>query len=182
MFFLCGLIAIPGVAYSSLIFSTEASFVDKLMIGPLSVYSLLKAKYHLYCIFAIIMALICIPAALLSIKLGEILAALFFCMGFMFFACFQCARFNFKKMDIKDTQYYNWQGMAFNGQMIGGIIVFLPGVMALFINELYGENITLWIMLIIGFIFILTNKFWLMSIVRNFEKTKYRRLECFREK
>jgi uncharacterized membrane-anchored protein len=172
----------PGATYGSLIFSTEASFMDKLMISPFSVYSLLKAKYHLYCIFAMIMALICLPCVLLGIKLGEIIAVLLFCMGVMFFVSFQCARFNFKKMDIKATQYYNWQGMNFTGQLIAGIIVLLPGVMAFFMNKLFGENITLWIMSLIGLVFIATNRIWLRKISKSFEKTKYRRLECFREK
>jgi hypothetical protein len=182
MFFLYGLIALPGCMYSLLIFSTEASFIEKLTISPFSVYSMLQTKYRLYCIFATVIALISLPCALFSVKFVEIIAALLFDMGIMFFAGFQCARLNYKKMDIKATQYYNWQGMNFNGQLIGFMIMLLPSVIVFFINRLFGENITLWIMSVIGFIFIVTNKLWLRSIALSFEKTRYRRLECFREK
>jgi hypothetical protein len=182
IFFLYGFISIPGATYCQLIFSSEASFMDKLMISPLSVYSILKAKYRLYCLFAIIMFLIFLPSLFLRVKLIELSAAFLFAVGFMYFACFQCARFNFKRMDIKATKYYNWQGFNSYQQIIGFATVLVPCGIIFLINLLCGENITLLVMTITGLWFVVTNKFWLMSIAKSFEKTKYRRLECFREK
>jgi hypothetical protein len=182
IFFLSALILLPGATYSQFIFSTEASFMDKLMISPLSVYSILKAKYRLYCLFAIIMVIIFLPSMLLGVKPTEILSAFLYSIGFIYFACFQSARYNLKALDIKATKYYNWQGFSANQHIIS-FITLLGSMGIIFLIDLFwGENITLLVMSIIGIVFIVTNKFWLLSISRNFEKTKYRRLECFREK
>jgi hypothetical protein len=128
------------------------------------------------------MFMILLPSLLLSVKLIELLAAFLFSLGFIYFVCFQCARFNFKGMDIKATKYYNWQGFNSYQFIIGFIVVFLPGCIAFAINQFFGENIVLLVMSITGIGFIVTNKCWLMSIAKSFEKTRYRRLECFREK
>jgi hypothetical protein len=182
IFFLFGLICLPGVIYSQFIFSTEASFIDKLTISPLPVYSILKAKYRLYCFFAMIVAILFLPGILLEVKVIEILSAFLFAIGFMYFVGFQCARFNYKRLDIKATKYYNWQGFTWNQQAISLLALFVPGGIIFLINHFGGENTTLLIMAVIGLGFIVTNKFWLISLSRNFEKTRYRRLECYREK
>jgi hypothetical protein len=181
LFFLYALISIPGATYSQFIFSAEASFMDKLMISPVSIYAVLKAKYRLYCCFAFVIMIIIFPSILFTVSLIEILSSFIFTIGFMYFVCFQCARFNFKRLNIKATKYYNWQGMTINQQIISFIAIFGSGGVIFIIDKLFGENITLLIMSITGLCLILTNKFWLSSISRNFAKTRYHRLECFRE-
>jgi TM2 domain-containing membrane protein YozV len=46
---------------------------------------------------------------------------------------------------------------------------------------LFNETITLISISLIGLVFIATNRIWLGKIGKNFEKSKYYRLECFRE-
>jgi hypothetical protein len=181
IFFLCGLMVLPGATYCQFVFSTEASFIEKLIISPFPIYSILKAKYRLYCFFAFVMLAILLPSVLSGVKLEEIVSAFLFVIGLLYFVCFQCARFNIKSYDIKATKYYNWQGATSNQQVIGLVALFVPLGIVFLINQLFGENITLLMMSIIGIVFILTSKFWLMSISRDFEKNKYYRLACFRE-
>jgi hypothetical protein len=131
---------------------------------------------------AIIMVFIFLPTILFGIKLSEIISSFLFSIGCFYFGCFQNGRFNIKKLDIKDKKYYNWQGYSLFQYLSTGLI-FVIGIGIIFIiNQLFGEEITLWVISIIGIIFILTNKLWLMSISRNFMKNRHYRLECFREK
>jgi hypothetical protein len=178
-----GIISFPGALYSQFIFSSEGNFIDKLTVAPFPVYRLLNTKYYLYCFFALITMVIMLPSFLLGIKLTEILSAFLFAVGTMYFSFFQSARYNFKSLDIKATKYYNWQGFSFMGQWFVPIFsLFISIGVIVLIYQMLGKNIALLFMSITGIAFIATNKFWLKSIARSFEKTRYRRLEYFREK
>jgi hypothetical protein len=159
IFFLYVLISAPGATYGQSIFEMEAPFIDKLMISPFSVYSILKAKYYLYCIFAVIMVIIMLPTMLFDIKFSEILSSFFYAIGFIYFICFQNMRFNTPLLCL---------------------IVSMS--LIVIIHQIYGENITLLIMCIIGIGFVLAHKLWLMLIAKNFEKNKYHKLKCLRKK
>jgi hypothetical protein len=177
------MISMPGVTYSTFIFSAESSFIEKLVITPFPVYSILKAKYELYCLFAMIMTIIFFPSVFLGVRLNELLSSFFCSIGFMYFMNFQSACYNRKSFDIKARKYYNWQGYSTISQYIIPIVSFIGSMGGIALIYLFlGENITLIFMSVIGIGFILTNKFWLKAISRNFENNKQYRLECFREK
>jgi hypothetical protein len=183
IFFLYALICGAGATYSQFIFAMEASFIDKLIISPFSVYSILKAKYYLYCVFALVTLIIMLPIMLFDIKLNELLSSFFYAIGFIYFLCFQNARFNTKKLDIKANKYFNWQGYTFiTRHLIPLLCLIVPMSIIVIIHQIYGENITLLMMCITGIGFVSTHLFWLTLIAENFEKNKYRTLKCLREK
>ncbi|MDR0604154.1 MAG: DUF5687 family protein [Bacteroidales bacterium] len=178
IFFLYALISVPGATYSQIIFAMEASFIDKLLISPFSVYSILKAKYYLYCCFAFVMVVIMLPIMLLDIKLSEILSSFFYTVGFVYFICFQNARFSAKEFDIKAVKYFNWQGYSFITQHLIPLICLIVSMGIIVItHQIFGENIALIVMCITGISFVTGHKLWLMPIAKNFEKNLVKRCE-----
>ncbi|GHT76186.1 hypothetical protein FACS189463_0770 [Bacteroidia bacterium] len=119
---------------------------------------------------------------LLDVKFMELIAAFLFAVGFAFFGLFYSSLLSYKGFDIKASYFMNYQG-ADSGNYFFPMVVMLVGVgfIALF-DWLSNEIITLIAMSFAGLIFIITNRIWLEKIGKSFEKTKYRRLECFREK
>jgi hypothetical protein len=180
-FFLWGLFAMPA-NFATFAFSANATFIEKQLIAPLSIFKILQAKYRFYCIGSIVLFILFLPSLFLGVKLIQLLAAFLFSAGFAFFWLFCSSLLSYKPFDIKASSFYNYQGVGAGSYffpMLALVIGF--GFMALF-YWLFNETITLIAMSIIGLVFIATNRIWLEKISKSFEKTKYRRLECFREK
>lgn len=180
--FIIALLSLPGTYFGLLSFSIDTLFIEKLMVSPSVLFDSLRAKYYLNCIFTFILALILLPSVFIGISFYEIISSLFFSIGFTYFVFFQSSLFSYKPMDIKSSSFYNFQGFALSTQLIPILTFALVLGLITLINCLFGESITFIVMLIIGIIFIVTHKLWLLSICRNFEKTKYYRLERFRNK
>jgi hypothetical protein len=180
-FFLWGLIALPA-HFATFAFSMNAAFIEKQLITPLPVFKLLQAKYRLYCILSIVLFMLLLPTIFLGVKIFELVAALLFSTGFASFGLFLTSLVSYKPFDIKASYYYNYQGVD-GGNYFAPLLVMAValGFTALF-YWLFNEIITLIILSLIGLVFILLNKIWLGKISEKFEKTKYYRLERFREK
>jgi hypothetical protein len=181
--FLIALLALPGTFYAPLCLTSNASFVEKLLTtNPKALFYSLQAKYYLYCIFSLIMLLSILPSIFIGVKIIEIISSFLFSIGFMHFLLFHCSLLSYQPLDIKSTSFYNLQGLTFLNQFIPILFfTFILGFIAL-MNWFFDEKITLIIISTIGIIFISMHKLWLRTICSHFEKTKYRRIECFREK
>jgi hypothetical protein len=163
-------------------FGTNALFIEKQIISPLPVFKMMQAKYRLYCIIAVVFFIVFLPCMLLGVKFMELTAAFLFATGFAFFGLFYSSLLSYKGFDIKASYFMNYQGTD-SGNYFFPMVVMMAGVgfVALF-YWLFNETVTLIAMSLVGLVFIVTNKIWLEKIGKSFEKTKYRRLECFREK
>ncbi len=183
IFFLIALLSVPGTYYGSLCFSSNAIFIEKLLItNPRALFYSIQAKYYLYCVFSLIIALIISPSVLLGVKVVEIVPSLLFSIGFMYFALFYCSLLSYQPLDLKVSNFYNFQGFTFSNQFIPFLVfVFAFGFIGL-VNWCFSEEITLIIISLVGIVFFSIHKLWLNSICHDFEKTKYKRLEYFREK
>jgi hypothetical protein len=117
----------------------------------------------------------------LGIKLFQIIASFLYSTGFIFFGFFSISLLSKKTFDIKATSFYNWQGYDMSSQLYPILIILFAAGFTAFIYWLFGETATYTVMSAIGVTFIATHKIWLDHICRKFEKTKYKRLECFRE-
>jgi hypothetical protein len=182
MLFLWLLFALPDNFFAALIFSVNASFIEKQLIAPMPIFKILQAKYRLFAIISFLLFVIFLPSMFLGVKFIELAAAFLFATGFLFFALFWTSLTSYKPFDIKATYFYNFQGFDVANYFSPILIIAIAfGLMFLF-YWLFNEIITLIFMSLIGLIFISTNTIWLKKISGSFEKTKYRRLECFREK
>ncbi|MDR0865248.1 MAG: DUF5687 family protein [Candidatus Symbiothrix sp.] len=179
-FFIWAMFVIP--AGFAPIVNINAAFIEKQLITPLSIFQLFQAKYRLYCIVSIVLFILFLPSLFFGIKLMELVAGLLFAVGFGFLGLFYLSLWAYKPFDIKASYFANYQGFdagSYFSPILGLMLAF--GFTALF-YWLFNETITLIAMSLIGLVFIVTNRIWLKKISKSFEKTKYYRLECFREK
>ncbi|MDR2679779.1 MAG: DUF5687 family protein [Tannerella sp.] len=179
--FIIGCIPLHGSFFATLAFSINGSFWERLMTSPLPVKNILASKYRFLCIISLADVLLMSPCLFLGVKLFQLIAAYLYVIGFVFFGFFYISLFPKETLDIKATSFYNWQGYDISSQLLPCLfLLFAIGFIA-FIYWLFGETATYTVMSAIGIAFIATHKIWLDHICRKFEKTKYKRLECFRE-
>lgn len=184
MCFWITLMSVIASYIGTFLFSTDASFIEKILTLPNALFRSIVSKYHLCLIISVSIALILLPISFVTkeIIVFEIIAALFFSIGFIFFALFYFSLISYKPFDVKASNFANHQG--FNAIIYFGQILTLGCSIGFIIllHQLLGETVTLIIISIIGILFLGTHKFWLRGICRGFEKTKHKRLERFREK
>lgn len=171
-----------GANFAPATFGILSSFIEIQAIAPLPFDKILQAKYRLFCIVSFVLFIEFLPSMLFGVKLQELVAAFLFAAGFGFFGLFYSSLLSYKPFNIKAFYFYNFQGVD-AGNSLFPILILMAGwgFIALF-YLFFNETMTLISMSVIGLIFIFTNKIWLGKISKSFEKTKYKRLERFREK
>ncbi|GHV21110.1 hypothetical protein FACS1894174_04050 [Bacteroidia bacterium] len=178
-FFLWGVFVLPA-NFATLAFSTNATFIEKQLIVPLPIFNILQAKYRLFGIVSIVLFILFLPSIWLGIDLMELVSAFLFAIGFGFFGLFYSSLLSYKPFNIKASSFINYQGFDANNYFIPMLVLIIAfGFIALF-YWLFNETITLIVMSLVGLVFISTNKIWLRTISKKFEKTKYYRLERFK--
>jgi len=179
--FLWAIFATPA-NLATLAFSMNAIFMEKLVITRGAIFQLLQAKYRLYSMISIALFILFLPSMYLGIKFIELIAAFLFSVGFVFFGLFLTSLSSYRPFNINANYFCNFQGFDAANYFFPILVIMVAvGFIALF-YWLFNETVTLIAMSISGLIFMATNKIWLRNISTSFEKSKYRRLECFREK
>jgi hypothetical protein len=180
-FFLWAMFALPA-SFASFAFSINAAFIEKQLITPVSIFEILQAKYRLFCIVSVVLFIVFLPSTVLEVKLAELIGAFLFAIGFGFFGLFCSSLVSYKPFDIKASYFYNYQGFDAVSYFFPIVVLIVASGLIVLLYWLFNETITLITMSLIGFVFIATNRIWLRKISKRFEKTKYYRLERFREK
>jgi hypothetical protein len=180
-FFLWAMFALSA-NFATLAFSINATFIEKQLITPLSIFKILQAKYRLFCIVSVMLFIVFLPSMFLEVKLMELIAAFLFSVGFVFFGLFLTSLVSYKPFDIKASYYANYQGFDAGNYLSPLLVMAVAFGFTALLYWLFNETITLIAMSLIGLVFILLNKIWLGKISEKFEKTKYYRLQRFREK
>jgi hypothetical protein len=183
IFFLYGTMAIGlmGLIMGQYLFTSESSFFDGLASRKLSLSELLKSKYILYCSYSLLVTLLLLIPAFQGKINGFLLVSLFFYVtGPIYVIIFQNAVFNKTYFDIFDKGMWNWKGQSGNMLAITMITMFVPVILVLILNGIYGETVTYSFMLITGLAFTLTSQQWLRWIYKRFLKRKYKNMEGFR--
>ena len=180
-FLLWGIFALSA-NFATFAFSFNATFIEKQLIAPLPVFKLLQAKYRFSCIVSIGLFIAFLPGVFLGIKFIELVAAFLFSVGFVFFCLFWTSLFAYKPFDIKASYFSNYQGYEAGSYFFPMLALLVAFGLNALCYWLFNETVTLITLSFIGLVFIATNSIWLEKISKSFEKTKYRRLERFREK
>jgi len=170
-----------GMIMGQYIFTSESSFFDGLMARRSSLFDLLKSKYILYFSYSLFVTLLLlIPAIQGKISLLFIVSVFFYTVGPIYFMIFQNAVYNKAYLDLFDRGMMNWKGKSGNTIAITMITMFIPVILILIINSIWGQNTVCMFMLITGLAFTLTVKIWLKGIYKRFLKRKYKNMEGFR--
>jgi len=112
---------------------------------------------------------------------GFLLVSLFFyVIGPIYFIVFQNAVYNKTYFDLFDKGMWNWKGQSGNTIAITMISMFIPVIIMLILNAIFGATVTYSFMLITGLAFTLSSKWWLIWIYNRFLKRKYKNMEGFR--
>jgi hypothetical protein len=183
IFFFYGIfsIGLMGLIMGQYLFTSESSFFDGLASRKTSIFDLLKSKYILYCSYSLLVTLLLLIPAFQGKISGFLLASLFFyTIGPIYFLIFQNAVYNKTYFDLFDKGMWNWKGQSGNMLTITMITMFIPVILALTINGIFGEAAANGFMLIVGLIFALTSKYWLTWTYNRFSKRKYINMEGFR--
>jgi hypothetical protein len=160
----------------------EGNYIDTLMVRRENILSLLHAKYVFYSLMLFFPFLLMLPTVftgkwsiLMLVSYGV------FTAGFQYFILFQMAVYN--KLTIPlNTKFISKGGMENNYfQIAAELIAFLvPMALVSFIQNVMGKNIAYTVMLIIGIIFISTNRIWLRNIYNRMMKRRYENMDAFR--
>ena len=183
VFFLYGIMAIGlmGIIMGQFLFTSESSFFDGLAARKQSLFDLLKSKYILYCSYSLLVTLLLlIPAFQGKISGFLLVSLLFYVTGPIYFIIFQNAVYNKTYFDLFDKGMWNWKGQSGNMLALTMITMFVPVILMLIINAIFGATVTYSFMLITGLAFTLTSKWWLSWIYNRFLKRKYNNMEGFR--
>ncbi|MDR1632286.1 MAG: DUF5687 family protein [Dysgonamonadaceae bacterium] len=174
-------IGLMGLIMGQYLFTSESSFFDGLAARKISLFELLKSKYILYCSYSLLVTLLLLIPAFQGKISGFLLLSLFFyTIGPIYFLIFQNAVYNKTYFDLFDKGMWNWKGQSGNMLTITLITMFIPVILALILNSIFGEMTANSFMLISGLAFTLGSKYWLKWTYNRFLKRRYINMEGFR--
>lgn len=171
-----------GILFLSPLMSYEGNYIDGLMSRKESIYSLLRAKYILYSIALIIPFVLMIPGMVTGrVSVLGCIAWIVFVPGAVYFCLFQLAVYNNKTLDL-NAKMTGRQNVGTGLQnLISGAAFGVPLLLFFVLNATVGKEITPWILLVIGMLFIATSRWWLRNVYHRFMKRRYKNMEGFHD-
>lgn len=171
-----------GILFLSPLMSYEGNYIDGLMSRKESIYSLLRAKYLLYSIALIIPFVLMIPGMVTGrVSVLRCIAWIVFVPGAVYFCLFQLAVYNNKTLDL-NAKMTGRQNVGTGLQnLISGAAFGVPLLLFFVLNATVGKEVTPWILLVIGILFIATSRWWLRNVYHRFMKRRYKNMEGFHD-
>ncbi|EPT34237.1 DUF5687 family protein [Phocaeicola abscessus] len=159
----------------------EGNYIDGLMSRKESIYTLLRAKYYINCLFVLIPFFVMLaPVVRHKMNLLAPISYSFFTVGFIFALLLQLAVYNTRTMPLNATIMQSNKTNT-SIQMIITLLAFtLPFVFDMIFTQIAGRNTTSIIECAIGILFVITHRFWLKNIYKRLMKRKYQNMEGFR--
>lgn len=171
-----------GTLFLSQLMSYEGNYIDGLMSRKESIYNLLRAKYTVYGIGILIPLILMIPAMATG-KLSALscISWAVFVIGFVYFCLFQLTVYNNKTTDL-NSKVTSRQNIGSGVQnLVSGAAFAVPLLLNHVLVTAFGTDTTVWILLSIGTVFVLTSRFWLKNVYHRFMKRRYKNMEGFRD-
>lgn len=171
-----------GILFLSPLMSYEGNYIDGLMSRKESIYSLLRAKYILYSIALIIPFVLMIPGMVTGkVSVLECTAWIIFVPGAVYFCLFQLAVYNNKTLDL-NAKMTGRQNVGTGLQNLIAVGAFgVPLLLFFVLNATVGKEVTPWILLVVGILFIATSRWWLRNVYHRFMKRRYKNMEGFHD-
>ncbi|KAA6351392.1 hypothetical protein EZS27_001201 [termite gut metagenome] len=170
-----------GSVILSQIMCFEGNYLDGLMTRKESIFNLLKAKYYLYSIVALIPFVLMIPAMVTGkLPVFFAISLMFFSIGVIYFLLFQMAVYNNKTVPLNEGLSGKQNtGTSYQNFVVMGIL-FFPVILSRLLDIFLGENVARCILLILGLAFVLTAHIWIKNVYVRFMKRRYQNMEGFR--
>lgn len=184
LFFISLLIGFGSTLYGQFIFSWESIYFDGIMARKINFATYVKAKYYLMILLtlAIFLPFLIIFSINGSFDLVLLFSILFFTIGVTYFIVLFSGAYNDGRIDLKQSQFMNYQGMKRNQFILSFFLMLFPICLYLLFKSFTNATIGKMVIAIPGMIFILFHKWWIKNIiVPNFMARKYKNLEGYRK-
>ncbi len=180
-FVICYVFSALGVIMLSGVMSYEGNYIDCLLVRRVSILTLLRAKYYLHCLFALLPMLFVIPLMVDGQQtFGRCFALLLFTCGAVFPTVLQLAVYNKKTTPLNDTVNVKSSNTTGIASVITMVALFVPSFI-LTLLALFFEPLTVTIILALaGIAGIGTSGWWLKNIYNRFCARKYANLDGYR--
>ena len=173
---------ILGLTLLSRLLSMEGNYIDMLMVHPNSIYSLLRAKYYVYCGLLIVPFMLMLPMVFVGkASLLMLLSFALFAAGFQFLVFFQSAVYN------KRTQKLNVSLMSSRNMERNYLYIFVcllalltPVIFVGMLSMLCSPTICYLCLGLVGLIGIATHRLWIRNVYVRMVARRHENLEGFR--
>lgn len=170
-----------GIMILSMTMSYEGNYIDCLLVREVSILTLLKAKYYLQCLFAVLPLLAVIPLMVDgSVAPGTCLALYLFTCGAIFPLVLQLAVYNKKSAPLNETVNVKSSNITGINTLITMVALFVPSLLLTLLDALLDQLMTNLVLAVMGLAGMMTSGRWLGNIYGRFNKRKYENLEGFR--
>jgi len=170
-----------GILMAQFIFTSESSYFDGLMTRKLSLLDMLKGKYIFYISYSVLMLFVMTVLAFMGkLDFLFVIAVFFYTTGFVFFLMFQNAVYNKSFFDHSESGAFNWKGTSGNMMLVSMLGMFVPVILVVIVKVIFNETVANYFMLVTGFAFTITVKYWLTWTFNRFLIRKYKNMEGFR--
>ena len=173
---------ILGLTLLSRLLSMEGNYIDMLMVHPNSIYSLLRAKYYVYCGLLIVPFMLMLPMVFVGkASLLMLLSFALFAAGFQFLVFFQSAVYN------KRTQKLNISLMSSRNMERNYLYIFVC-LLALLTPVIFVSTLSIFCpptvcylcLSVVGLIGIATHRLWIRNVYVRMMTRRYENMEGFR--
>ena len=170
-----------GVMMLGQVMCYEGNYIDGLMSRKESIYTLLRAKYYINCLFVIIpFVVMLVPVFKDKMPFIGPVAYALFTMGFVFALLLQLAVYNNRTLPLNASIMKSNKANS-PIQMVVTLSAFLiPFLVDIFLKTILGQNGAFIIESIVGLGFIITHRFWIKNIYNRLMKRRYQNMEGFR--
>lgn len=173
---------ILALSVLSRLLSMEGNYIDMLMVHPNSIYSLLRAKYYVYCGLLIVPFMLMLPMVFVGkASLLMLLSFALFAAGFQFLVFFQSAVYN------KRTQKLNVSLMSSRNVERNYLYLFVcllalltPVIFVGMLSMFCSPTICYLCLGLVGLIGIATHRLWIRNVYVRMMARRHENLEGFR--
>ena len=173
---------ILALSVLSRLLSMEGNYIDMLMVHPNSIYSLLRAKYYVYCGLLIVPFMLMLPMVFVGkASLLMLLSFALFAAGFQFLVFFQSAVYN------KRTQKLNVSLMSSRNMERNYLYIFVcllailtPVIFVGTLSIFCPPTVCYLCLSVVGLIGIATHRLWIRNVYVRMMARRHENLEGFR--
>ncbi len=183
LFMILMCMSMGAAIYGQFMFSWESSYFDGLMARKFNFKSYVLVKYYIMCALSTIVFL---PFLIMHVVQGKVspftlVSFYLITIGFINFVIMWFATFNSGRIDLSQSQMFNYQGVKGSQFILTFLIMLVPFGLFLLINHFTNQTVASVVFSAIGLLFVATHQWWIDNIIiRRFKARKYANMEGYR--
>ncbi|MDB5013118.1 MAG: hypothetical protein JWQ25_1320 [Daejeonella sp.] len=171
------------INYGQFLFSWQSAHFDGILAHKMDVKNFFKAKFLLFTLFSTVAFFLTIPYVYFGIKILLIQFIMYLWnLGVNTLMVLYFANKNYKRIDLTKSASFNWEGVGATQWLLSIPLLVGPFVLYLPFYWLGYPNVGLGIIALTGVGFIISREYWLNKLVAEFNRSKYKIAEGFRNK